>query len=110
MVAGSCPVIHLADEAATDLLGSDLAAALTPGHVVALTGAVGAGKAAQARAIIRSLRADPGLEVPSPTYSLVQFYEGAPPMAHLDLYRLGSAAELEELGIDEALEGGIVLI
>ncbi len=102
--------VQLPDEESTVLFGSDLAAALRPGDLVALNGDLGVGKSALARSAIRSLRGDPTLEVPSPTYSLVQFYEGTPPVAHLDLYRLESAAELDELGITELLQQGIVLI
>lgn len=101
--------IALADEAATMRLGEDLAMALKAGDLVALSGALGAGKSTLARALIRALAADPALEVPSPTYTLVQAYPGALPVAHFDLYRLGDPAELDELGFDEALETGAVI-
>jgi tRNA threonylcarbamoyl adenosine modification protein YjeE len=101
---------HLADENATALLGNDLAAALRPGDVVALGGDLGAGKTTLARAIIRSLAGIPELEVPSPTFTVVQTYEARFPVAHFDLYRLASPSELEELGFDEAVAGGVVLI
>ncbi len=102
--------LFLADEAATERLGDDLAAALRPGDVVALHGDLGAGKTTLARAILRSLAADPGLEVPSPTFTLVQAYEARLPVAHFDLYRLAAPDELDELGFDEALAGGVVLV
>lgn len=101
---------HLLDESATALLGNDLAAALRPGDVVALSGDLGAGKTTLARAIIRSLAGDPALEVPSPTFTFVQTYEARFPVAHFDLYRLAAPSELEELGFDEAIAAGVVLI
>ena len=76
------------------------------GDVVALKGDLGAGKTTLARALIRALAGDPGLDVPSPTFTLVQTYEARLPVAHFDLYRLGSPAELDELGFGEALADG----
>lgn len=102
--------LSLADEAATRLFGTDLAAALLPGDVVALEGDLGAGKTTLARALIRALAADPALEVPSPTYTLVQRYETRPPVHHFDLYRLSAPDELDELGLAEAVAEGIVLV
>lgn len=88
--------------AATDALGCFLAESLRPGDVVALSGGLGAGKTTLARAIIRSLAGDDALEVPSPTFTLVQGYETpAGPVNHVDLYRIGAAADLRELGLDE---------
>lgn len=103
-------VIGLADEAASARLGEDLAAMLRPGDVLALSGDLGAGKTTLARAIIRALAGDPALEVPSPTFTLVQAYALRVPVQHFDLYRLGSADELEELGFPEAAEEGTVLV
>lgn len=100
----------LPDEEATARLGDDIAAALAPGDVVALQGDLGAGKTALARAVIRALAGDPGLEVPSPTFTLVQSYATRFPVHHIDLYRLGGSEELEELGLDEAAETGVVLV
>ena len=100
----------LADEAATLLLGDDVAAALRPGDVVALHGDLGAGKTTLARALIRALAGDRALEVPSPTFTLVQAYETRFPVAHFDLYRLASPDELDELGFDEAAASSIVLV
>jgi tRNA threonylcarbamoyl adenosine modification protein YjeE len=103
--------LPLADEAATAALAEDVAAILMPGDVVALAGELGAGKTTFARAVIRAIADDPALEVPSPTFTLVQTYAtGRLPIAHFDLYRIGSANELEELGLDDALAGGAVLI
>ena len=90
----------LADDAATEALGAELAATLRPGDLVILEGDLGAGKTALARAIIRSLAADPALDVPSPTFALVQPYDTPQgPVLHADLYRLGDPREVDELGL-----------
>jgi N-acetylmuramate 1-kinase len=100
----------LADEADTREAGNDIAAALKKGDVLALHGDLGAGKTTLARAIIRSLAGDAGLEVPSPTFTLVQTYPGRLPVAHFDLYRIGDADEMRELGLEEALAEGAALV
>ena len=102
--------IGLADEAATWRLGEDLALALRPGDLVQLEGDLGAGKTTLARALIRAVADDPELEVPSPTFTLVQSYDLRIPVHHLDLYRLGAAEEIDELGVDELAASGIVLV
>lgn len=102
--------IALPDEAATTRLGDDLAMALAPGDVVLLQGDLGAGKTALARAIIRATAADPELEVPSPTFTLVQSYALRFDLHHCDLYRLAAPDELDELGFDELAETGVVLV
>jgi tRNA threonylcarbamoyladenosine biosynthesis protein TsaE len=102
--------IFLADEAETQDLGRALGAALRPGDAVCLTGPLGAGKSTLARALIRALTT-PDEEVPSPTFTLVQFYETADfALAHFDLYRLSDPDEAYEIGLDEALDGGVALI
>jgi tRNA threonylcarbamoyladenosine biosynthesis protein TsaE len=102
--------IALADEAATQGLGEALARALRPGEAICLSGPLGAGKSTLARALIRALTS-PDEEVPSPTFTLVQFYEGAAiSIAHFDLYRLTDPDEAYEIGLDEALEAGAALI
>ena len=102
---------RLPDEAATARLGADLAAVLVPGDLVALQGEVGAGKSTLARAMLRALHRDPTLDVPSPTFTLaVDYPNGRLPALHVDLYRIASPAEADELGIDEALECGVVLV
>ena len=100
----------LADEAATARLGEDLAMALRPGDVLALKGDLGAGKSTMARALIRALADDTALDVPSPTFTLVQSYDTRVPVHHFDLYRLSSASELDELGFDDALAQGAALV
>ncbi|CAN5136755.1 tRNA (adenosine(37)-N6)-threonylcarbamoyltransferase complex ATPase subunit type 1 TsaE [soil metagenome] len=102
--------VALPDEAATQRLGMRLSRALRPGDALCLTGPLGAGKSTLARALIRALTA-PDEEVPSPTFTLVQFYDGPDfPVAHFDLYRLTDPDEAYEIGLDEALEDGAVLI
>jgi tRNA threonylcarbamoyl adenosine modification protein YjeE len=92
--------IHLADDAATAALGARIGRELQPGDVVLLEGGLGAGKTALARAAIRTLMNDPALDVPSPSFALVQPYAGAgQPILHADLYRLRSARDLDELGL-----------
>ncbi len=100
----------LADEDATRRLAEDLAMRLAAGDIIALEGDLGAGKTTLARALIRAIADDPALDVPSPTFTLVQTYPGRVPIAHLDLYRLGGPDELDEIGFDEAIETGAVLI
>ena len=102
--------IRLADEAATIRLGEDLALALKPGDCLALTGDLGAGKSTLARAFLRAMADDPDLEVPSPTFTLVQSYELRIPVSHFDFYRMGDASEIDELGFEEALGLGICLV
>ncbi|PTS91094.1 MULTISPECIES: tRNA (adenosine(37)-N6)-threonylcarbamoyltransferase complex ATPase subunit type 1 TsaE [unclassified Caulobacter] len=102
--------LALADEAATQALGQALARHLKAGDALCLTGPLGAGKSTLARALIRALTT-PDEEVPSPTFTLVQFYETAAfPLAHFDLYRLSDPDEAYEIGLDEALDGGVALI
>ena len=92
--------IFLPDDEATAALGAALAAELQPGDLVLLEGDLGAGKTALARAIIRSLADDAALEVPSPTFALVQPYETPRGVVlHADLYRLGDPREIDELGL-----------
>ena len=90
----------LPDDDATARFGADLAASLKPGDIVSLEGDLGAGKTALARAIVRALAGDPALEVPSPTFALIQPYETLRgPVLHADLYRLAHASEVDELGL-----------
>jgi tRNA threonylcarbamoyladenosine biosynthesis protein TsaE len=100
----------LKDEAATASLGEAIARLLRAGETVCLSGALGAGKSTLARALIRALTT-PGEDVPSPTFTLVQFYEGPRlKIAHFDLYRLSSPDEAYEIGLDEALDDGAAVI
>jgi tRNA threonylcarbamoyladenosine biosynthesis protein TsaE len=102
--------LTLPDEAATAALGARLARLLETGDVVRLYGDLGAGKTTLARAVIEALTGE--ADAPSPTYTLVQSYETRDGrlLAHADLYRLEDEDELDELGLDEALEHGMALI
>ncbi|HEX2804466.1 MAG TPA: tRNA (adenosine(37)-N6)-threonylcarbamoyltransferase complex ATPase subunit type 1 TsaE [Sphingomicrobium sp.] len=97
----------LADEAATRELGKTLASVLRGGDVVTLSGPLGVGKTALARAALEAL-GHRG-EVPSPTFAIVQPYEELdPPVWHVDLHRIERAGELDELGLESV--GDSVLI
>ena len=103
--------VALPDEDATRRLAVDIANALQPGDLVTLSGDLGAGKTTFARALIRHLAGDETIEVPSPTFTLMQVYELPQfPVVHADLYRLSGAAELSELGFDDLPEGAVVLV
>lgn len=100
----------LSDLAATRRLAQAVAARVQRGDAILLEGALGAGKSAFARAFLRALADDPALEVPSPTFTLVQSYETRlGPVHHFDLWRLDGPAALAELGWDEARDD-IVLV
>jgi tRNA threonylcarbamoyladenosine biosynthesis protein TsaE len=95
---------------ATEALARAVAAHARAGDVVLLEGPLGAGKTTFARAFLRAASADPTLEVPSPTFTLVQSYETRlGPVHHFDLWRIENSGALGELGWDEALED-IVLV
>jgi tRNA threonylcarbamoyl adenosine modification protein YjeE len=103
--------LALSNETATAHLMADLALLIGPGDVITLSGDLGAGKTAAARALIRYLAADDALEVPSPTFTLVQAYDLPPyPLLHADLYRIDDSSELEEIGLSPLPEGTVALI
>ena len=79
--------------------------------VIGLSGDLGMGKSVFARAFIRHVLADDQLNVPSPTFTLVQYYD-APfgPLYHYDLYRLDDPQDVYELGWEESLSGGVSLV
>jgi tRNA threonylcarbamoyl adenosine modification protein YjeE len=110
-VAADGAPVTLRDEAALARLGAMIAFYLRPGDLVLLDGDLGAGKTTLARAILRALGLPPEAEVPSPTFTLVQSYvTPRANVAHYDLYRLREAAELDELGLDDALDTGVAII
>jgi tRNA threonylcarbamoyladenosine biosynthesis protein TsaE len=102
-------MIRLTGSGETEDCGRRLASSLRMGDVIALYGDLGAGKTTLARGLLRGL----GFEgdVASPTFPIVQPYdELALPVWHVDLYRIEEPAELEELALEEALDGGALLI
>ncbi len=104
-------MIRLPDAAATTALGRLLAARLRPGDVLALFGSLGAGKTTLARGILEGLGHQG--DVASPTFPIVQSYEPPDvrlPAWHVDLYRIEDPAEIEELGLEETLAEGVLLI
>lgn len=106
------PRLLCADENALRQFAADFAKALKPGDCIALHGDLGAGKTTFARAVIRAAADDfsESLDVPSPTFTLVQLYETPVPIAHMDLYRINDPLELDDLGLEAALQTGAVLI
>ena len=98
--------LALSNEMATAHLMADLALLIGPGDVITLSGDLGAGKTAAARAMIRYLADDDAVEVPSPTFTLAQAYDLPPfPLLHADLYRIDDPAELEEIGLSPLPDG-----
>src|SRR3954471_18997317 len=103
--------VALANETATARLMADLALLIGPGDVITLSGDLGAGKTAAARALIRFLADDETLEIPSPTFTLAQTYDLPPfPLVHTDLYRVNDASELEEIGLSPMPDGTVAVI
>src|SRR5205807_6028262 len=103
--------VTLPDEEATRRFATDIAGALEPGDLITLSGDLGAGKTTFARALIRHLAGDQTIEVPSPTFTLVQTYDLPRfPVVHADLYRISGSAELAELGFGDLPEGAVVLL
>ena len=101
---------RLNTEADTAKFGAAVGAELAKGEAVCLSGPLGAGKSVLARGLIRSLAPREG-DVPSPTFTLVQFYRGRRfAIAHFDLYRLTSPQEAFAIGLDEALGDGAAVI
>jgi tRNA threonylcarbamoyladenosine biosynthesis protein TsaE len=103
--------IVLHSEEATAKLAACMADRLRAGDCLLLSGQIGAGKTAFARALIRSRTGNPGEDIPSPTFTLVQTYQaGDVDIWHADLYRLGHPDEVAELGIEDAFSTAICLI
>src|SRR5579864_1217680 len=104
------PTLTLSDEAATRRLAADVANMLEPGDFIALSGDLGAGKTTFVRAMIAHLANDAAIEVPSPTFMLVQHYD-LPRfrVVHADLYRIAGADELTELGLDDMADSVVAM-
>jgi tRNA threonylcarbamoyladenosine biosynthesis protein TsaE len=113
MSDSECPdlTINLATEDDTAAFGAWLGRHVAAGDAVLLSGPIGAGKSHLARALIRDRLGNPGEEVPSPTYTLVQTYETAgTSIWHTDLYRIMHPDEVIELGLDMAFRDAVVLV
>jgi len=103
--------VALADEQATRRLMVDIAALIEPGDLITLSGDLGAGKTTFARALIRHLAGNESIEVPSPTFTLMQAYELPRfPLVHADLYRISGPGELAELGLEDLPESAVTLL
>ena len=102
----------LADQAATEQFARQLAQVARAGDTLALSGDLGAGKSTFARAFIRAASGDPVLDVPSPTFTLVQTYDHADGTVihHADLYRLEDENDVYDLGLEEERDNAIMLI
>src|SRR5207253_8698678 len=108
---GTSHTVALATLSGLHRLVTDIAAALQAGDLVTLSGDLGAGKTALARALIRHLSANATLAVPSPTFTLIQTYDLPQfPLVHADLYRLEGPGELAELGFDDLPKDAVVLL
>ena len=102
-------IVHSEQE--TIALAQDIARIVRCGDVIFLKGDLGVGKSVFARAFLREISKNQNLDVPSPTFTLVQTYEtDIAPIWHFDLYRLETSEEIYELGWEDALYDGILLI
>jgi len=100
--------MNLADERATEVLGGLLARAARAGDVITMSGPLGVGKTALARGFLGALGHEG--EVPSPSFAIVQPYEDLdPPVWHVDLFRIDDAGELDELGLEAATDGVLLV-
>ena len=112
MQAPECdsPRLSFASSEALEAFGARVAQGLRGGEAVCLFGPLGAGKSTLARGLVRTLTG-PDQDVPSPTFTLMQTYQGLDfLLAHFDLYRLQRPEEAFEIGLDEALDVGAVVI
>lgn len=100
-----------ANEQETAAIAEKLSRSLKPGDIIFLRGNLGTGKTVFARALIRALTGDPALDVPSPTFTLVQTYNTQNAVLwHFDLYRIKGPKEVYELGWEEAITEGLCLV
>ncbi len=103
--------IYTKNEDETAHTAKIFAATLKAGDVILLSGPLGAGKSVFARALIRALCRDEKTEVPSPTFTLLQVYEGAEfNIYHYDLYRITDFSEIYELGWNENIHDGVAIV
>jgi tRNA threonylcarbamoyladenosine biosynthesis protein TsaE len=103
-------VLPLPTRRATQRLGAALAAVVRAGDLLVLEGDLGAGKTFLVRALARGLGVPASTAVTSPTFSLVNEYEARLPLVHSDLYRLGDADELSELGLVDRIGRDAVVV
>ena len=102
------PELRTSSAEETEAAGERLGRTLRPGDLLLLAGELGAGKTTFVRGLARGLGVEG--QVQSPTFQLVRMHAGEVPLAHVDLYRVGTAAELDDLGLEEILEEGVVAI
>ena len=104
-------IVELEDETATAALARWLAGFARANDFISLSGELGVGKTAFARAFLRAAAGDPELETPSPTFTIMQLYEGCKgPLVHADFYRLRGPDDLYQIGFDEATQGAVTLV
>ena len=94
--------------AETEAFGESFGKRLRPGDLVLLTGELGAGKTTFVRGVARGIGS--AAPVASPTFQLVRMYAGRVQLAHIDLYRIETASELGDLGLDELLDQGAAVV
>ena len=109
MASGTLAEIRSSSPEETEAAGEELAATLRVGDLLLLAGELGAGKTTFVRGLARGLGISSGA-VQSPTFQLVRVYPGRIQLAHVDLYRLESGAELADLGLDDLLDQGVVAV
>ena len=102
------PDLLTGSPAETEHAGMLLGERLRPGDVVLLTGELGAGKTTFVRGVAQGTGSS--ADVASPTFQLVRVYPGRVQLAHVDLYRVESSAELRDMGLEELAEQGAVVV
>lgn len=100
--------IYLENEEQTREIGAKLGKLLTPKSVICLIGDLGAGKTTMTQSLAQSLEVDD--YITSPTFTIVNEYEGKMPLYHFDVYRIGSSDEMYDIGFDEYINGDGVCI
>ena len=100
--------VTTASAAETEALGEQTGSRLQAGDLILLAGPLGSGKTTFVRGMARGTGSD--AQVQSPTFQLVRIYPGRVQLAHVDLYRVKAAGELADLGLDELLDGGAMVI